>query len=255
MKYNNIFDTHAHYDDKQFNSDRPELMTRLKQEGIQRIVNIGCDAKSNMDGIALTLRYDFIDCTVGYHPNQADTAKGNYIEVLASQAKLPKVRAIGEIGLDYHWDTPRDIQMQVFKAQLELAKDLNMPVVIHDREAHGDVLEVLKRYRPKGIVHCYSGSAELAEELQKLGFYFGFGGTVTYPNAKKTVRAAAAIRPERLVLETDSPYLPPQPFRGKRCDSSMIPHAAETLAAIKGMDTQKLIDLCNENGRRVYEML
>ncbi len=256
MKYTNIFDTHAHYDDKQFDKDRPDLLMRLhNEEGIERIVNIGCDAKSNMDGISLTIRYPFVDCTVGYHPNQSDTAKENYIEILAKQAALPRVRAIGEIGLDYHWDTPRDIQMKVFKEQLELAKALDMPVVIHDREAHADVLEQLKRYRPKGIIHCFSGSAELAEELQKLGFYFGIGGPVTYPNAKKTVRAAAAISPERIVLETDSPYLAPQPFRGKRCNSSMIPAAAETLAAIKGMDTQKFIDLCNENGKRAYEII
>ncbi|MEG2038197.1 MAG: TatD family hydrolase [Oscillospiraceae bacterium] len=254
MKYSNIFDTHAHFDDTRFNPDRDELLTTIHQNGVEHIMNIGCDEKTSLNSIKLAEKYDFIDCTIGIHPNEADKVSMDYIDILAKQAENPKVRAIGEIGLDYHWDVDHDIQMAVFMAQLELADSLDMPIVIHDREAHQDVLEQLKRFRPRGIVHCFSGSAEFAHELVKLGFYIGFTGAITFPNSVKAVRAVAAVPVERLLLETDSPYMAPQPVRGKRCDSSMIEHTAATMASIKDIDTQRLIDICNSNGKRIYEM-
>lgn len=163
--------------------------------------------------------------------------------------------AIGEIGLDYHYDfSPRDVQKVVFERQLQLAKDLDMPVIIHDREAHGDTLELLKRYQPKGIVHCYSGSAEMAKELLKIGMYVAFGGAVTFKNARKTLEAAEAIPMDRLLVETDCPYMTPEPFRGKRCDSSMIVYTAQKLGELKGMDPQDLLDQTWENAKAVYQL-
>lgn len=250
---NHIFDTHAHYDDRKFDADRDAVLSALPEKGIYAVVNAACDMKSCKTGIALAEQHSFVYCSAGIHPHSADEFRPNDIDLLAEYAKHNKVVAIGEIGLDYHYDfSPRDIQNQVFEAQLQLAHELDMPVIIHDREAHADTMSLLKKYRPHGILHCYSGSAEMAKELIKMGMYIAFGGAVTFKNARKTLEAAAAVPLERLLLETDCPYMTPEPFRGKRCDSSHIVYTAQTLAALKQLEPQALLDATCTNAKAVY---
>jgi TatD DNase family protein len=253
MQYHGIFDTHAHYDDLKFEADRDAVLKASLEHGVSLIVNPACDLKSCAAVLDLARRYDFLYAAVGVHPEAAvEDGNGDYLSAVAEYAKAGKVVAIGEIGLDYYYDIPKDIQRRVFEEQLALANDLGFPVIVHDREAHGDTFELLKRYRPKGIVHCYSGSAEMAEELVKLGLYIGFTGSVTFQNAKKLLLAAQAVPEDRILLETDSPYLSPAPYRGLRNDSSRIPVIAERLAELRGTDAQTLIDRARENGCRVY---
>jgi TatD DNase family protein len=185
----------------------------------------------------------------GIHPHRASELDDAALDALAAlAASSPRVRAIGEIGLDYHYDfAPRPVQREAFRLQLMLARELDLPVVIHDREAHGETLELLREFRPRGVVHCFSGSAEMAAEVVRLGMYVGFTGVVTFKNAQRPLKAAAAVPPERLLLETDCPYMAPEPYRGRRCDSSMIPFAAEVLAPLKSMSAQELIDLTRRN--------
>ena len=252
---NHIFDTHAHYDDERFDQDRDQVISALPEKVVCGVVNVACDMPSCQTGLELTKAYPFFFCAVGIHPHAASSFQEGDLETLAAYTKEQKVVAIGEIGLDYHYDfSPRDVQKVVFERQLQLAKDLDMPVIIHDREAHGDTLELLKRYQPKGIVHCYSGSAEMAKELLKIGMYVAFGGAVTFKNARKTLEAAEAIPMDRLLVETDCPYMTPEPFRGKRCDSSMIVYTAQKLAELKGMDPQDLLDQTWENAKAVYQL-
>ncbi len=253
MQYHGIFDTHAHYDDLKFEADRDAVLKASPEHGVSLIVNPACDLKSCAAVLDLARRYDFLYAAVGVHPEAAvEDGNGEYLSAVAEYAKAGKVVAIGEIGLDYYYDIPKDVQRRVFAEQLALANDLGLPVIVHDREAHGDTYELLKQYRPKGIVHCYSGSAEMAEELVKLGFYIGFTGSVTFQNAKKLLLAAQAVPDDRILLETDSPYLSPVPYRGLRNDSSRIPVIAERLAELRGTDAQTLIDQARENGCRVY---
>ncbi|HPD89065.1 MAG TPA: TatD family hydrolase [Oscillospiraceae bacterium] len=253
MQYHGIFDTHAHYDDLKFEADRDAVLKASPEHGVSLIVDPACDLKSCAAVLDLANRYDFLYAAVGVHPEAAvEDGNGDYLSSVAEYAKAEKVVAIGEIGLDYYYDIPKDIQRRVFEEQLALANDLGLPVIVHDREAHGDTYELLKRYRPKGIVHCYSGSAEMAEELVKLGFYIGFTGSVTFQNAKKLLLAAKVVPDDRILLETDSPYLSPMPYRGLRNDSSRIPVIAERLAELRGTDAQTLIDQARENGCRVY---
>lgn len=253
MQYHGIFDTHAHYDDLKFEADRDAVLKASPEHGVSLIVNPACDLKSCAAVLDLARSYDFLYAAVGVHPEAAvEDGNGEYLSAVAEYAKADKVVAIGEIGLDYYYDIPKDVQRRVFAEQLALANDLGLPVIVHDREAHGDTYELLKQYRPKGIVHCYSGSAEMAEELVKLGFYIGFTGSVTFQNAKKLLLAAQAVPDDRILLETDSPYLSPVPYRGLRNDSSRIPVIAERLAELRGTDAQTLIDQARENGCRVY---
>ena len=253
---NHIFDSHAHYDDPRFNEDRETLLAAMAGHGVEKIMNIGNTTQANLAGIALAEQYPFIHCTVGIHPDQAPEMQPGYLDLLAQQSRHPKVHAIGEIGLDYFYDdaSPREVQRRVFEEQLALAKDLALPVVIHNRDAHQDTLELLKKYRPKGIMHCFSGSAELAQEVVRLGMYVGFTGVITFKNARKAVEAAAAVPLERLLVETDCPYMAPEPLRGKRCDSSMIAYVAERLAAIRGVDPQALLDQTCANAQAVYNI-
>ena len=250
-----LFDTHAHYDAEQFDSDRRQVLDALPGAGVSLALNPGCDLPSSRAAVALAEQYEFLYAAVGYHPENCAPYVPEDLEVLRELAGRPKVVAVGEIGLDYHYDfSPRDVQKQVFEAQLGLACDLGFPVVIHDREAHADTMELLKKYRPKGIVHCYSGSAEMAKEILKLGMYLGFGGAVTFKNARKTLEAAAAVPLDRLLVETDCPYMSPVPFRGQRCDSAMISHTAERLAELHGIPAQELLDRTCENAERVYRL-
>ena len=251
--YQNIFDTHAHYDDSRFDEDRDELLSSLSEKGVAHIVNCGCDLKSSLTTLALAEKYDFIYAAVGVHAHEAEEATDEDLQKIAELYKNKRVVAVGEIGLDYHYDfSPRERQLEVFEAQLALANELELPVIIHDREAHEDTMKLLKKHRPKGVVHCFSGSAEMAKEILKLGMYIGLGGAVTFKNAVKPVEVAKMLPLDRLLLETDAPYMTPVPFRGTRCDSAHIAYTAEKIAEIKGIDVQELIDVCSENAKRLF---
>lgn len=251
----NIFDSHAHYDDSRFHSDRSQLLASLPGKGVRYVMNAACNLKSAWEGIALAERFEFLYGSAGIHPHDAKDAPDDLEARIRELALHPKVSAVGEIGLDYHYDfSPREKQREVFERQLAVAKELDMPVIVHDREAHGDTMALLRQYRPKGIVHCYSGSAEMAKELVGMGMYIGFTGVVTFKNARKVLEAAAAVPLNRLLVETDCPYMAPEPFRGKRCDSSMIACIAEALADVKGIGAQLLLDATCENACRVYDI-
>lgn len=251
--YCNIFDTHAHYDDSRFDEDRDELLTSLPAKGVSHIVNCGCDLKSSLTTLALSEKYDFIYAALGVHAHEAEEASKKDLLRIAELYSKEKVVAVGEIGLDYHYDfSPRERQLEVFERQLELANELDLPVIVHDREAHEDTMNLLKKHKPKGVVHCFSGSAEMAKEIVKLGMYIGMGGAVTFKNAVKPVDVAKILPLDRLLLETDAPYMTPVPFRGTRCDSAHIAYTAQKIAEIKGMDTQKLNDICNENAKKFF---
>lgn len=254
--YNNIFDTHAHYDDSRFDEDRDDLLCSLGEKGVSHIVNCGCDLKSSLTTISLAERYSFIYAAVGVHAHEAQEATENDLAEIEKLYSNNKVVAVGEIGLDYHYDfSPRERQLQVFERQVILANKLDLPVIVHDREAHEDTMNLLKKHRPKGVVHCFSGSAEMAKEIVKLGMYIGIGGAVTFKNAKKPVEVVEYLPLDRLLLETDAPYMAPVPFRGQRCDSAHIAYTAEKIAEIKGIDVQELIDICNENAKRLFKIL
>lgn len=251
--YNNIFDTHAHYDDEKFNGDRAEVLSFVKANGVSRIIDCGCDLKSSLAAVNLSEEYDFIYAAVGVHAHEADEAAEKDFAEIEKLYAHKKVVAVGEIGLDYHYDfSPRERQLEVFERQLILANKLDLPVIIHDREAHEDTLRLLKKHRPKGVVHCFSGSVESAKEVLSLGMYIGLGGAVTFKNAKKPVEVAKFVPDDFLLLETDCPYMAPVPYRGKRCDSSMIASTAELIASVRNTDTQTLIDRCHENADRLF---
>lgn len=238
----NIFDSHAHYDDERFNDDRDAVLSALPGQGIVGVVNAASDLGSSRAGFELSARYPFLWFAAGVHPHEAQQAPQDYLDQIATLLREPKAVALGEIGLDYHYDfSPRDVQRRVFEQQLALAKELDKPVIIHDREAHGETLELLKKYRPKGVVHCFSGSAEMAAEVSKLGLYVGFTGVITFKNAKKTVAAAAAVPQGQLLIETDCPYMAPEPHRGKRCDSSMLEYTARGLAEARATTVQEIL--------------
>lgn len=249
---NNIFDAHAHYDDKWFDENRAELLDSMKNTGVCGIVNAAVNLQSTEFALKLSEKYPFIYATTGFHPENLEDMVPDYLSKMEQFLKNPKVVAIGEIGLDYHWDIPREEQKRVFEEQLAFAKDVDAPVVVHDREAHGDTMELLRKYRPKGLVHCFSGSVELMREVVSLGMSISLGGVVTFKNARRSVEVAKEIPLYRLLLETDAPYMAPEPYRGKQCNSSMIAKTAEKIAEIRGMDVQKLLDITCENARQLY---
>ena len=252
-----IFDAHAHYDDDKFNYDREELLASLPEKGVFAAVTNGTDIATSQVSIDLAEKYDFLYAAVGIHPEStADTDVGRmdeYIEKIAAMLKNKKVVAIGETGLDYYWDIPKKEQHIIFERQLMLSKDVNMPIIIHDREAHGDTLEYLKKYQPYGLLHCYSGSAEMLKEVLRCGnMYISLGGTVTFKNARVPVEVAREVPIDRLLLETDAPYLAPVPFRSKRNDSSLIAHTAEKIGEIRGMSAEDVLRFTKENACRFY---
>ncbi|MBQ6265709.1 MAG: TatD family hydrolase [Clostridia bacterium] len=250
---NGIFDSHAHYDDKAFDEDRTELFTSLPQNGIAAVVNCASDLESSRTSLFLAENYSFIYAACGMHPHEAQKAPADFIEILKGFLEKEKCVAVGEIGLDYHYDfSPHDIQLEVFEKQLILANEFDMPVVIHDREAHEDTLNLLKKYKPKGVVHCFSGSAEMAKEILKIGMYIGLGGAVTFKNAKKPCEVAAVVPDDRLLIETDCPYMTPVPHRGERNSSDYIPFTAEKLASIRNTDAQSIIDLTRRNACELF---
>ena len=254
----NIFDSHAHYDDEQFDGDRDELLQSLPSKGVCAVINCASDLKSSATSAELSEKYPFFWCACGVHPHEAEkelkTADINKVEKrIVNFTEKKKCVAIGEIGLDYHYDfSPRELQKEIFELQLKLSKELDLPVIVHDREAHEDTMTLLKKYRPKGVVHCFSGSVEMAREVLKLGMYIGLGGAVTFKNAKKPVAVAAATDIDRILLETDCPYMAPVPFRGTRCSSDMIAYSAQTIASVKNMDVQTLVDAATENTKRLF---
>lgn len=255
MMYNNIFDTHAHYDDEQFDSDRSELLASLTDKGISGVISCGVNAESSKANIDLSEKYPFIYAAVGYHGLNTEDLTGDYLDILKDLIKNEKTVAIGEIGLDYHYEKEtRDIQLKIFKEQIKLANEYDLPVIVHDREAHEDTLNILKELKPKGVIHCFTGSVEMAKEIVKLGMYIGLGGAVTFKNAVKPVEVAKFVPADRLLVETDCPYMTPVPFRGKRNDSSLIPYTAEKIAEVRGVTAQEILDLTAENARALFRI-
>ncbi len=250
---NNIFDSHAHYTDKAFNDDRKNMLDSLKESGICGVINCGADLKSSEESISLSEKYDYIYCACGVHPEEVDGLSENYIDILRNMAKIEKCVAIGEIGLDYYWrQDNKELQKKVFEEQILLAKELGLPIIVHDREAHEDTLAILKKYKPKGVLHCFSGSVETAKEILKLGMYIGLGGAVTFKNAKKPVEVAEMLPLDRLLLETDCPYMAPVPMRGKRNYSAYIEYVAEKIGEIKDIDPQTVTDQATENTKTLF---
>ena len=256
MSYNNIFDVHAHYDDEKFDEDRESFLSSLPRMGVKAVVNASVDIATAKKAIEFSEKYPFMYAAVGIHPENLEGLPENYLRILADlYEKNKKVVAIGEIGLDYYWDIPKEPQLKVFEEQLKLAMEIDAPVVIHDREARADTMRILKKYTPKKVLlHCYSGSKEMLKEVMKLGAFISMGGVVTFKNARVPVEVAEAVPVDRLLLETDCPYLAPVPFRGKRNSSEKIAFTAEKIAEIKGMDTQNLIDITTRNAVEFFSI-
>ena len=252
-----IFDTHAHYDDEAFDEDREALLNGMKEGGVGRIVNIGANMETSQRTVELTGQYDFMYGAVGVHPSDTGDMTQDDIETLREWSREPKILAIGEIGLDYHYPEPaREIQKNWFIRQLMLAQEENLPVVIHSRDAAADTLEILKEYGRGlgGVIHCFSYTKEMAAEYVKLGYYIGIGGVVTFKNARKLAEAVEVIPLERLVLETDCPYLSPEPHRGTRNSSLNLTYVAQTLAQLKGVSYDEIIKQTEQNAQEMYRI-
>ena len=252
-----LFDTHAHYDAAQFDSDRDAVLSALPGQGVGLVVNPGCDLESSRKAAALAERYPFLYAAVGVHPEECADWRDSDVDELRTLATQPRVVAVGEIGLDYYWpeNPPRALQQRVFRAQLALASELDLPVIVHDREAHGDSMAIVREFpQVRGVFHCFSGSAEMAKELVKLGWMISFTGVLTYKNARKSVEAAQAIPMDRLMIETDSPYMAPVPHRGKRNHSGYVAHTCQRLAEIKGITEEECAQITWENGMRFFQI-
>lgn len=250
-----IFDTHAHYDDSRFDGDRDAVLAALPEAGVELVLDPGCDLPSSRAAAALAERYSHVYAAAGIHPENCAGFQDADLAALRQLLAQPKVAAIGEIGLDYYWEQnpPRELQQRVLRDQLALAQELDLPVIVHDREAHADSLAIVQEFPAvRGVFHCFSGSVEMARELLKRGWYLGFDGPVTYKNARKTVEVALECPLDRMLLETDSPYMAPVPVRGTRNDSRSVRYIAEKLAALRGLDTDELIRLTAENGKRLF---
>ncbi len=251
LKENLIIDTHSHYDDERFNGIRDELLNSLHQNGVDKIITCAVDGSSAKAAIKLTTDYDFIYAAVGIHPENLESK--TMISEIRDFSRNEKCVAIGEIGLDYHYSSDnKDEQRQVFESQVMLANELDLPVIVHDRDAHADTLEILKKHRPKGVLHCFSGSAEMAKEIIKLGMYIGVGGVVTFKNAKKMPDVIKAIPKDRMLLETDCPYLAPEPYRGRLCHSGYIAITAGKVAEILGEERDSVLKFTRENAKKLF---
>ena len=252
-----LFDTHAHYDSRQFDADRDQVLSALPGQGVGLVVNPGCDLDSSRRAIGIAERYPFIYAAAGVHPEDCAGWQDTDVDELRSLAAHPKVVAIGEIGLDYYWkeNPPREFQQRVFRAQLALARELDLPVIVHDREAHGDCLSIIREFpQVRGVFHCFSGSAEMAKELVGLGWMISFTGALTYKNARKAVEAAQAVPLDRIMIETDSPYMAPVPCRGERCHSGLARHTCERLAELRGISPEECARITFENGTEFYQL-
>ena len=252
-----IFDTHAHYDDSRFDGDRDAVLAALPEAGVELVLDPGCDLPSSRAAAALAERYGHVYAAAGIHPENCAGFQDADLAALRQLLAQPKVAAIGEIGLDYYWaeNPPRDFQQMVFRKQLALAEELDLPVIVHDREAHGDSLSIIREFPAvTGVFHCFSGSPEMAEELLKRGWYLGFDGPITYKNARRAPEVAAITPLDRMVVETDAPYMAPVPMRGKRNDSRYLPYVIEKLAEWKGVTAEEMTRATWENGRRLFRI-
>ena len=248
-----IFDTHAHYDDDRFSEIEEELFESLPRHGVGKIVTCGCDGESSQKALDLADKYPFCYAAVGIHPGNIES--NTPLEIISNLAKHKKCVAIGEIGLDYYWvQDNKEAQKQIFVEQIKLAKELNLPVIVHDREAHADTLEILKKYKPKGVVHSFSGSVEMAEEILKLGMYLGIGGVITFKNAKKLPDVVKMVPDDKFVLETDAPYLTPVPYRSKTNHSAMIYLTAEKIGELRNTDTEEILKTTFANACNLFNI-
>ena len=252
-----LFDTHAHYDDESFDADRDAVLTALPEQGVGLILNPGCDVESSRKAVRYAAAYPHVYAAVGIHPENCGGCTTGDLDAIRALAQQPKTVAIGEIGLDYYWaeNPPRDFQQQVLRQQLALARELALPVIIHDREAHADTLAIVREFPGvTGVFHCFSGSPEMARELLKMGWYLGFDGPVTYKNARRAPEVAAVTPLDRMLIETDSPYMTPVPYRGRRNDSGYVHLVAEKLAEWKGVTPEEMARVTTENGKRLFRI-
>lgn len=253
-----IFDSHAHYNDSKFNEDRDNVLKDIKEKNVGYIMNVADSMKSLNKVLEIAKKYPFIYASVGVHPEETGELTESYMEILLEYTKLDKVKAIGEIGLDYYWDSvERDVQKKWFARQIAIARQANLPIIVHDRDAHGDTMDILKSENARdvgGIVHCFSGSVEMARDVLDLGMYIGIGGTVTFKNARKIKEVAEYVPIESIVLETDAPYLAPEPFRGKRNSSDLIKYVIEEISKIKGISAEDVEEITFQNAKRVYKI-
>ena len=252
-----LFDTHAHMDDRAFDADRDSLLSSLPGQGVGLLMNPGCSLASSREASELSRKYPFVYAAVGSHPDAADEVNDAVLDEYRRLVREnPKIKAIGEIGLDYHYeDIPREIQQRSFRAQMALAQELNLPVIVHEREAHQDGMDIVSEFPAvTGVFHCYSGSAEMAKWLIARGWYIGFTGVLTFKNARKALEVAASIPLDRIVLETDCPYMSPEPFRGKRNDPGKLYRMAEVLASLRGLSREEVEAVTLENGKRLYRI-
>lgn len=251
-----IFDSHAHYDDEAFDSDRDTLLEELPNRGICNLINCGADLNSSRASVKLAGKYPYIYAAVGIHPECAKDVPADYLQQLEELAAKEKVVAVGEIGLDYHFEenAPKDVQKAIFENQILLAQKAGLPIIVHDRDAHGDTMELLRKRKPKGVVHCFSGSVEMAEECIRLGLYIGLGGAVTFKNARVPVAVAASIPLDRMLMETDCPYMAPVPFRGKRNDSTLIAYTAARIAEIRSMTAEEILKASRRNAETLFKI-
>ena len=252
-----LFDTHAHMNDPVFDEDRDAVLRSLKEKGVGLVMNPGCSLENSLQAIDLANTYDFMYAAVGTHPDTADEVDETVIARYRTLCQEnPKVKAIGEIGLDYYYETiPRDIQQRAFRLQMDLARELKLPVIVHERNAHDDGMRIVKEYKDvTGVFHCYSGSAEMARQLVDMGWYIGFTGVLTFKNARKAVETAERIPLERIVLETDCPFMAPEPFRGKRNDPGDLYRMAQRLAEIRGISAEEVTAITTENAKKLYRI-
>ena len=253
-----IFESHAHYEDARFDEDREALLSSFPQKGIDYVVNVGSSLKTTQQSIALAKQYDFIYAAAGVHPEETAELNEENFAWLCEQMKQEKVVAVGEIGLDYHWDEPeRKIQKVWFERQIALARQVSLPMIIHSRDAAQDTLDIMKVCKAEeagGVIHCFSYGVEMAREYLNMGFYIGIGGVLTFKNAKKLKEVAKYVPLDRILLETDCPYMAPEPHRGNRNSSIYLPYVAETLATIKGVDVEEVYQTTRENGKQMYRI-
>lgn len=248
-----IFDTHAHYLAEDFGGELIPLLERMPEMGVDRIMAVGYDLASSREEIGLAKRFPFICAAAGVHPENCTGLPADWLDSIEEMLREPEIKALGEIGLDYHYEGyDKELQAEVFERQLQLANRLDMPVIVHSRDACMDTMEILRRYRPRGVMHCFSYSAEIAREVVGLGMYVGFTGVLTFKNSKKAWAACGEVPMDRLLLETDSPYMAPVPHRGERSHSGMIKYTAARMAEIKGVSAEKMTEICRENGERLF---
>lgn len=253
-----IFETHAHYDDEKFDGDREELIAELREAGIGHVINVGASIESTKTTLELVKKYDFMYAAAGVHPSDVDGLNEETFAWLAEQTRLDKTVAVGEIGLDYYWDKEPEVQKNQriwFQKQMELARKADLPVIIHSRDAAGDTMRIMKEVHAEeipGVIHCYSYSPEMAKEFVKMGYYIGVGGVVTFKNAKKLVQTVQEIPIERILLETDCPYMAPEPHRGTRNSSLNLPYVAAKIAELKGISAEEVISITEQNAYRLF---